>query len=290
VSVASAQQIDGGHEMRRDTRWPVRHLLLGVPVSAAGPDEAERCILAAAREGRAALVDHLSAHGLAEARRDPRFREALARFDLVAADGQPVRWALNLLFGAGLRERVYGPALMDRLCARAAEEGLPIYLYGGSREVLVRLSENLRERHRGLCIAGAEAPPFRPLTPEEARASTERIARSGARLVFVGLGCPKQELFAAAHADRIPAVQLCVGAAFDFLAGTKPMAPRWMQARGLEWLFRLASEPRRLWRRYLVANSEFVVRLGGELLRRKPGARSRANVAAKTGSSAGEVR
>ena len=98
------------------------------------------------------------------------------------------------------------------------------------REVLVRLSENLRERHRGLFIAGAEAPPFRPLTPEEARASTERIARSGARLVFVGLGCPKQELFAAAHADRIPAVQLCVGAAFDFLAGTKPMAPRWMQA------------------------------------------------------------
>jgi exopolysaccharide biosynthesis WecB/TagA/CpsF family protein len=290
VKVASAQQLGGGHEAGRDSRWPARHLVLGVPVSAVGPDAAERCILAAAREGRGALVDHLSAHGLSEARRDPSFCEALARFDLVAADGQPVRWALNLLHGAGLRERVYGPALMDRLCARAAAEGLPIYLYGGSREVLVRLSETLRERHRGLCIAGAEAPPFRPLTPAEDRASTERIQRSGARLVFIGLGCPKQELFAAAHADRIHAVQLCVGAAFDFLAGAKPMAPRWMQACGLEWLFRLVSEPRRLWRRYLVANSEFVVRLGGELLRRMLGARSRTGVAAGSGSGAGDAR
>jgi exopolysaccharide biosynthesis WecB/TagA/CpsF family protein len=274
MNVASAQTIDGVGSGGGEICWPPQHRLFGVPVSAVSLAEAERCILAAAREGRRALVDHLSVHGLAEAHRDARFRAALERFTLVAPDGQPVRWAMNLLFHTGLRERVYGPALMDRLCAHAAQEGIGVYLYGGSREVLLRLCENLRERHRGLRIVGAEAPPFRPLTEEEDRASVERIERSGARLVFVGLGCPKQELFAAAHADRIHAVQLCVGAAFDFLAGTKPMAPRWMQARGLEWLFRLASEPRRLWRRYLVANSHFVVRLAGELVRQKLGSRT----------------
>lgn len=271
-------------------RWPSRHLLFGVPVSATSCDEAERCILAAARGGRPALVDHLSAHGLAEARRDLRFREALAQFDLVAPDGQPVRWALNLLFRAGLQERVYGPALMDRLCARAAEEGIGVYLYGGSRDVLLHLCENLRDRHRGLRIVGAESPPFRPLTAEEDRAAVERIDRSGARLVFIGLGCPKQELFAAAHAESIRAVQLCVGAAFDFLAGTKPTAPRWMQDRGLEWGFRLASEPRRLWRRYLVANSYFLVRLGRELVRRRPWARTHAAAGAGVTDRAGDAR
>jgi N-acetylglucosaminyldiphosphoundecaprenol N-acetyl-beta-D-mannosaminyltransferase len=178
---------------------------------------------------------------------------------------------------------------MDRLCARAAEEGIGVYLFGGSREVLLRLCERLRDRHRGLHIVGAEAPPFRPLTAEEDQAALERIARSGARLVFVGLGCPKQEIFAATHADRVRAVQLCVGAAFDFLAGTKPMAPRWMQKSGLEWLFRLASEPRRLWRRYLVANSHFLVQFGRELVRRKLGARSHAGAGAGVGNRAGDV-
>lgn len=248
--------------------WPPRHTLFSVPVSASSCAEAERCILAAARERRPALVDHLSVHGLAEARRDPSFRAALERFDLVAPDGQPVRWALNLLFGTGLRERVYGPALMSRLCARAAEERIGVYLYGGHPEVLTRLHVRLLDRHPGLRIVGAEAPPFRALTPEEDAAVVERIERSAAGLVFIGLGCPKQELFAAAHAGRIHAVQLCVGAAFDFLAGAKPTAPRWMQDRGLEWLFRLASEPRRLWRRYLVANSLFLAQLGAELARR----------------------
>jgi N-acetylglucosaminyldiphosphoundecaprenol N-acetyl-beta-D-mannosaminyltransferase len=130
------------------------------------------------------------------------------------------------------------------------------------------LHARLLDRHRGLRIVGTESPPFRDLTPEEDAAVVARIERSGAGLVFIGLGCPKQELFAAAHAGRIHAVQLCVGAAFDFLAGAKPTAPRWMQDRGLEWLFRLASEPHRLWRRYLVANSLFLAQLGLELARR----------------------
>ena len=252
----------------RETDWPLRHTLFGVPVSASSYADAERSVLAAARERRPALVDHLSVHGLAEAQSDPRFRGALERFDLVAPDGQPVRWALNLLFGATLRDRVYGPALMERLCECAANEQIGVYLYGGRPEVLSRLRERLLERHPGLQIVGAESPPFRPLTVEEDAMMVERIERSGAGLVFIGLGCPKQELFAAGHLDRIHAVQLCVGAAFDFLAGAKPMAPRWMQERGLEWLFRLASEPRRLWRRYLRANSIFLVLLARELIRR----------------------
>jgi exopolysaccharide biosynthesis WecB/TagA/CpsF family protein len=241
---------------------------MGVPVSATTVADAERCILAAARARRASLVDHLSVHGLAEARRDPHFREALERFALVAPDGQPVRWALNLLFRAGLRERVYGPDLMARLCARAAEENIGVYLYGGSPEVLAELCKKLRTSHPDLHIMGAESPPYRPLTRSEDDAVVERIERSGAGLVFIGLGCPKQELFAAEHADRIHAVQLCVGAAFDFLAGAKPTAPRWMQDRGLEWLFRLASEPRRLWRRYFFANSIFLAQLARALVER----------------------
>jgi len=265
--VAAGEPIRDSPASRKAT-WPVRHALFGVPVSAATYEDAERVVLAAARERRPVLVDHLSVHGLAEAQRDPSFRAALERFDLVAPDGQPVRWALNLLFGTRLPDRVYGPALMERLCADAARERIGVYLYGGRPGVLARLRERLLARHPGLCIVGAEAPPFRPLTPEEDAAAVERIERSGAGLVFIGLGCPKQELFAAAHAGRISAVQLCVGAAFDFLADAKPMAPRWMQDGGLEWLFRLASEPRRLWRRYLRANSVFVLLLGREVLRR----------------------
>jgi exopolysaccharide biosynthesis WecB/TagA/CpsF family protein len=265
--MTSARTIDAAARNASEACWPPRQLLFGVPVSVSTPAELEGAILSAARRGRPALVDHLSAHGLAEANRDPRFRDALLHFDVVAPDGQPVRWALNLLFGASLRERIYGPALMERICARAAEEGIRVYLYGGTPEVLAGLYERMRERHPSLRIAGAESPPFRALTAEEDRATVQRIAESGARLVFLGLGCPKQEIFAAAHADCIQAVQLCVGAAFDFLAGAKPMAPSWMQARGLEWLFRLSTEPRRLWRRYLIANSFFLLQLGRELLR-----------------------
>jgi exopolysaccharide biosynthesis WecB/TagA/CpsF family protein len=212
-------------------------------------------------------VNAVAVHALADAVRHPDVRWAVTQCEIVAPDGQPVRWALNTLHGAGLRERVYGPELMRRICMRAAAEGIPIYLYGSTPDVLDALARNLRDRYPGLRIAGAESPPFRPLTPAEDRAVVERIATSGAEIVFIGLGAPKQELFAAQHKERIPAVQVCVGAAFDFLAGKKPMAPAWMQASGLEWLFRLWTEPRRLWRRYLVSNSWFIGRLGVELLR-----------------------
>lgn len=248
--------------------WPAKRRLFGVGISETDYDEALAAILRAAEGRRAALVAHMPVHGLIEAHRDPSYRLELNDFQIVAPDGQPVRWALNWLAGSRLRERVYGPELMLRVCREASSHGLPVYLFGSTPDVVQRLGERLVERFPALPIVGVESPPFRPLTPEEDRALVDRINASGARIVFVGLGCPKQERFAFAHRNRIHAVQVCVGAAFDFIAGSKPMAPRWMQRAGLEWLFRVANEPRRLWRRYLVTNSVFIALVTRSLLGR----------------------
>jgi exopolysaccharide biosynthesis WecB/TagA/CpsF family protein len=168
-----------------------------------------------------------------------------------------------------MRERVYGPELMLRLCARAAEAEIPVYLYGSTPEVITRLQRSLTVMFPALKIAGAESPPFRALTPEEDKDVVRRINESGAAILFLGLGCPKQEHFAADHASRIRAVQLCVGAAFDFHAGMKPMAPAWMQQRGLEWFYRLCHEPRRLGRRYLKTNAIFLTKWLAAAVRRR---------------------
>jgi N-acetylglucosaminyldiphosphoundecaprenol N-acetyl-beta-D-mannosaminyltransferase len=262
--------------------WPRKYPVLGIGISATTYDEAVGAILAAARRGTGGTVNAAAVHAVVEAARDPVLKEKVNRFDLVAPDGQPVRWALNLLHRTGLSDRVYGPELMLRLCRRAAEDGLGVYLYGSAPAIVERLRENLARRFPGLRIAGWESPPFRPLTPEEDRETVARINASGARLIFIGLGCPRQDEFAMAHRGRVSGVLICVGAAFDFHAGTKRMAPPWMQRHGLEWLFRLASEPRRLWRRYLVTNSIFAARLSLELVRsivrraRRPHAAARA--------------
>jgi exopolysaccharide biosynthesis WecB/TagA/CpsF family protein len=248
-------------------RLPSRHDVLGVSVSATSCEELLELLLRAASEAVPLTVDHLSVHGLAEAARDPGFATVLNGLDVLAPDGQPVRWALNRLWNTGLERRVYGPELMLRLCEGAARRGIGVYLYGGRPAVVGRLRERLLERFPSLRIVGCEAPPFRALSEPEDRALVERIEGSGAGLFFIGLGCPKQERFAFEHRERIRAVQLCVGAAFDFHAGVKPMAPRWMQDHGLEWLFRLGSEPRRLLRRYLVNNTSFAARMTGELIR-----------------------
>lgn len=248
--------------------WPAKRPVLGIGISVTTYDEAVDAVVAAARRGAGGVVDAASVHAVVEAARDPALNRKVNSFDLVTPDGQPVRWALNLLHRARLGDRVYGPELMLRLCRRAADEGLGIYLYGSTPPVIARLRENLAARFPGLRIVGAESPPFRRLTAEEDREMVARVNRSGARLVFLGLGCPRQDEFAFAHRHLLEGVQVCVGAAFDFHAGTKPMAPAWMQRRGLEWVFRLACEPRRLWRRYAVTNSIFVARLSLELLRR----------------------
>ncbi len=186
---------------------------------------------------------------------------------LVTSDGMPLVWMLRALGIRGAR-RVYGPDLKRRWCCRLRQEaGVPVGFYGGSEATLGRLMEVVTERFPALRVAYAQAPPFRPLTEPEDLRVTDAIRAAGVRILFVGLGSPKQDRWMHAHQGRVGAVMLGVGAAFDFLAGTKPQAPRWMQRAGLEWAFRLASEPRRLWRRYLRQNPRFAMLALAQVLR-----------------------
>lgn len=235
--------------------------VLGVLVDAIDYDGAVEKIVAAAHAGQPLATSALAVHGVMTGARDPEQRYRLNRLDLVTPDGQPVRWALNLLYGTRLPDRVYGPELTLRVCERAAREALPVYLFGSRAEVLVSLAASLTARFRGLKIAGTEPSRFRPLSPEEDRELDERIRQSGARLVLVGLGCPRQEVWVYEHREALRMPLLAVGAAFDFHAGLAPQAPARLQKAGLEWLFRLVREPGRLWRRYILLNPQFLALL-----------------------------
>jgi exopolysaccharide biosynthesis WecB/TagA/CpsF family protein len=197
---------------------------------------------------------------------DDEYRHRLNQFDLVTPDGQPVRWALNLLFGTRLRDRVYGPNLTVRVLEASASEGLPVYFYGSSDDVLERLLANVTERWPSLRVAGSQPSRFRPATLAEEEQTVGAIRRSGARIVFVGLGCPRQEVFCYEHLRRVDAVFLAVGAAFPYHAGTLREPPELVQRWGFQWLYRLLQEPRRLWRRYLLLNPPFMVRLVAQRL------------------------
>lgn len=250
---------------QQTTAWPTKVNLFGVACSPTTYGEAVETIARAAAHRESAVVSCHAVHALMTFSSNPAWRDKINTFEMVTPDGQPVKWALNLLHRSRLPDRVYGPELMQRVCARAAASGIAIYVYGGTPEVLDKLHDSLLRRFPALRIVGAESPPFRELTAEEDRAVVQRINASGAGVVFIGLGCPKQDLFAFEHREKLRAVQVCVGAAFDFHAGVKPTAPSWMQHRGLEWLFRLLCEPRRLWRRYLVTNTLFVGKLATAL-------------------------
>lgn len=226
---------------------------------------AVRRILAMAALGRSAYVCVGTVHMVMEAYDDTRFRSVVNSADLVTSDGIPLVWGLRRL-GLSAATRVYGPDLTPLVCEAAAEHAVPVGFYGGSRDTLDRLLVILKGRFPTLRVAYAHSPPFRPLSADEEDAVALEIARSGTRILFVGLGCPKQEWWMARHRGRIPAVMVGVGAAFDMLAGTKPKAPSWMQRAGLEWLFRLAAEPRRLWWRYLYHNPRFAVLFARQLL------------------------
>ncbi|HEX6188084.1 MAG TPA: WecB/TagA/CpsF family glycosyltransferase [Pyrinomonadaceae bacterium] len=245
--------------------------VLGVKVSRVDYATAVEAIIEAAKQQHSFGVSALAVHGVMEAYRDRAFGETLNRLDLITPDGQPVRWALNLLGAREVKDRVYGPTLMLRLCERAAAEGLPIFLYGSTSTVLDRLSRNLRKSFPDLVIAGVKADRFRDSSVEEDEQDIRMIADSGASIVMVGRGCPRQEKWVAAHLGAINAPMIAVGAAFDFHAGTMPQAPRILQDHGLEWLFRLVHEPRRLWRRYLILNPLFVLSFGQQLIRSKVG-------------------
>ena len=247
--------------------WPRKHNIFGISVSETTYDILLDTIIQAIKQGIPAIVDHMPVHGLVTASRDPYFKSVMNGFDVVAPDGQPVRWALNLLHKTNLSDRVCGSEFMLRLCRQAAEIGVGIYLYGGQPHAVENLASNLKRRFPSLQVVGCESPPFRPLTQQEDKTMVERINSSGAHIVFLGLGCPLQEKFAYEHKGKIKAVQICVGAAFDFHSGTKKMAPKWMQRHALEWLFRLSQEPRRLLWRYFTTNTIFLFQFFLELAR-----------------------
>jgi N-acetylglucosaminyldiphosphoundecaprenol N-acetyl-beta-D-mannosaminyltransferase len=233
--------------------------VLGILMNVADYEGAVDFIVRAARGRRGTAISALAVHGLMTGVFDREQKFRLNHFDLLVPDGQPVRWVLNWLHHAGLRDRVYGPNLTREVCARAATEELPVYFYGSTSDVLASLRAELEATYPGLIIAGMQPSKFRRLLPEEKIELAQGIRASGAAITFVGLGCPRQETFAYEFRDHLQMPILAVGAAFPFLAGIIPQAPRWMQDAGLEWLFRLQSEPRRLWRRYLFLNPAYLV-------------------------------
>jgi N-acetylglucosaminyldiphosphoundecaprenol N-acetyl-beta-D-mannosaminyltransferase len=232
--------------------------IIGILIDTVDYEGAVDVILHAARRRQSAAISALAVHGLMTGVLDREQKFRLNHFDLLVPDGQPIRWVLNWLYRAGLSDRVYGPNLTLRVCAAAAADGLPVYFYGSTPEILAALKQSIESRFPGLIIAGMESSRFRRLTADEKLELAARIRSSGASLLFVGLGCPRQETFAYEFREILHMPILAVGAAFPFLAGLLPQAPFWVQNAGLEWLFRLGSEPRRLWRRYFFLNPAYV--------------------------------
>lgn len=239
--------------------------VLGMRVDATSYEDASRRVARWARDGRSAYVCVANVHMIMETFDSSAFQRVVNGADLVTPDGRPLVWALRSL---GVRDanQVRGADLTARVVELAAREGIPIGLYGGTPDLLETFARILERRYPGVRVVCRIAPPFRPLTPEEDEAVTGEILSSGARILFVGIGCPKQERWMEAHKERIPAVMLGVGAAFDFHTGRVRQAPGWMQVAGLEWLFRLLMDPRRLWKRYARHNPRFVVLFSLELL------------------------
>lgn len=244
--------------------------VLGVPLAvtdyAAAVAQAKAWALA---HDRARAIAAANTHVVTLARRDPTFASGLAKFDMILPDGMPLVWAMNRRLATPLHDRVYGPTFMLRCLEATQSEEFSHYFVGGDDGLLAALVARLHEKFPALRIAGSYAPPFAPWPADEDARIVARIAESRANFVWIGLGCPKQERWLVAHLDRLaPAVYGAVGAAFAFHAGRVRQAPAWVQRAGLEWLFRLCAEPRRLWRRYLTHNSLFLAYLLRDALRR----------------------
>lgn len=232
--------------------------VLGVLVDAVDYDGAVQRISTAARQARSCTVSALAVHGVMTGVLDAEQRYRLNRFDLVVPDGQPVRWAMNRLYRESLPDQVRGTALTLRVLRVAADEGLPVYLYGSTPAVLAKLRPRLEERFPSLVVAGCEPSRFASIDRDAQAALAERVRASGARLALIGLGCPRQEVFVYALGPSLGMPALAVGAAFDYLAGGLREPPDRMRKAGLEWAWRFALEPRRLWRRYLLLNPAYL--------------------------------
>jgi N-acetylglucosaminyldiphosphoundecaprenol N-acetyl-beta-D-mannosaminyltransferase len=243
--------------------------ILGVAVSSITADDAVATMERWIEERSRHYVCVTGVHGVMESRRDERLRLIHNAAGMVTPDGMPLVW-LSRLFGKSRTQRVYGPDLMRKMTEVSARRGYRQFYYGGVEGVAEKLKQTLIAAHPGLEVAGMLCPPFRELTKQEDQAVIDAINAARPDIVWVGLSTPKQEFWMASHLGRIEApVMVGVGAAFDFLAGTKRQAPPWMQRNGLEWLFRLSSEPRRLWRRYAYIVPGFMCLAVGELLLRR---------------------
>ncbi len=244
---------DGGSTA--DAADPATYVVCGVRIAAVTPEQASRLVVQRAVAGTGTQAHLCNAFTLSLVD-EPQLRGALQNADLNLPDGTPVAW---LGRRAGTRGPVRGPDLVDHVARDSVGTGVGHFFWGGAEGVAQRAARALEERHPGLVVSGCVSPPFGPLSPELLDEAARQVRESGARIVWVGLGTPKQDLAVPGLAERLPhAVVVPVGAAFDFWAGTVKMAPTWLQGTGLEWIYRLAQEPRRLWRRYLVGNPRFM--------------------------------
>ncbi len=218
-------------------------------------DSASDVIIQEAEKHTSFGVFALPVHGLVPAVKDKQMAAAVKKADMIVPDGQPIRWAMNHFYNVGLKDRVYGPILTLHVLEKANELGLKVFLYGGNtEETLEKFVAFIQEKFPNIIICGK----YREEHPDGDTLSSDEINQSGAHIVLIGRGCPKQEIWVASRLGQVNAVMMAVGAAFSFHAGTLRQAPKWMQDNGLEWLFRLMMEPRRLWKRYLFANSYFI--------------------------------
>ncbi|MGZ0706952.1 WecB/TagA/CpsF family glycosyltransferase [Coraliomargarita sp. W4R53] len=242
--------------------------VIGQRLDATSYEDATQRVIAWGKAACSVYVCVTNVHVVMEGWDSADYSQIINDGSLITPDGMPLVWALRLL-GVTSATRVYGPDLTLHICEAAVGEGLPIALYGGTDESLQDFIQVLHARFPGIEVACAIAPPFRPLTDAEDAAYTREIEESGARILFVGIGCPKQEQWMAAHKGRLNMPMLGVGAAFDFHSGRVAQSPAWMQQLGLEWLFRFSREPKRLWRRYVIHNPRFILFFGWQLIRSK---------------------
>lgn len=243
--------------------------ILGISISAINLAEATWLILDAVRRKRKGYVAVTGVHGVSEAQSDSEFRIILNSAFLNTPDGMPMSW-LGRWQGFKNMDRVYGPDLMQEICAVTKDDGVRHFFYGGAPGVANKLKAALLSRFPGLSVCGTYTPPFRPLNVQEENELFQRFEETKPDICWVGLSTPKQERFMAAYLYKLPVtVMIGVGAAFDIHAGRVRQAPQWMRRNGLEWLFRLAQEPKRLWKRYLINNPLFVIRILAQFSRLK---------------------
>lgn len=232
--------------------------IFGVHYSVTDYEKAADEIIANAEANRSFAVSALAVHGLIESYRNPALKEKIEKIDLIVPDGQPIKWAMNFFYRTRLKERVYGPTLTLKVLERANDKGLKVFLFGSKEDTLNRLLAFIHKNFPNVQVVGVHPDRFRDATAEEDANDVEKINQSQAHIVLVGRGCPRQEIWVSDHLGKINAAMLAVGAAFDFHAGVTCQAPPCMQKYGLEWLFRLCTEPRRLWKRYFITNTIFI--------------------------------